>query len=199
MHAKETIIDREQLYLKLKATESSLSDAYYTLEELANATYDAKLHKIADDADPIDFQKYFDSFCQDHWQQFLDYLESIDVKIERYYRDSKFVFSTDFLNKIECSDFEAFVETLADNYSSNPVFAHGLSNVDDELLDLIEEALAAGRISKHDVDEEIDELLVLIADVNATTKKLDEAVDYLETFKANQMQYWAEYLEAHVD
>lgn len=190
---------REQLYLKLKAAESSLSDAYYTLEELANTTYDAKLYKIADDADPHDFQKYFDSFCQDHWQQFLDYLESIDVKIEKRNHSSKFTFSTEFLDKVECTDFKVFVETLADNYSSNPVFAHGLSNVDDGLLDLIEEALAAGRIDEHDVNEEIDELLVLIPDINSTTKKLDEAADYLETFKANQMQYWVEYLEAYED
>lgn len=59
-------MDREQLRLKLKAAESSLSDAYYVLEELANSTYDSKLYKIADDADPHDFQNYFDSFCQDH-------------------------------------------------------------------------------------------------------------------------------------
>lgn len=190
---------REQLYLKLKAAESSLSDAYYTLEELANTTYDAKLYKITDDADPHDFQKYFDSFCQDHWQQFLDYLESIDVKLSSRSNSSKFTFSTEFLDKVECTDFKVFVETLADNYSSNPVFAHGLSNVDDGLLDLIEEALAAGRIDEHDVNEEIDELLVLIPDINATTKKLDEAADYLETFKANQMQYWVEYLEAYED
>lgn len=190
---------REQLYLKLKAAESSLSDAYYTLEELANTHYDAKLYKIADDADPHDFQKYFDSFCQDHWQQFLDYLESIDVKLSSRSNSSKFTFSTEFLDKVECTDFKVFVETLADNYSSNPVFAHGLSNVDDGLLDLIEEALAAGRIDEHDVNEEIDELLVLIPDINATTKKLDEAADYLETFKANQMQYWVEYLEAYED
>ena len=182
-------MDREQLRLKLKAAESSLSDAYYTLEELANATFDNKLYKIADEADPHDFEEYFDSFCQDHWQQFLDYLESIEVKLSSRNNSSKFAFSTEFLDKVDCSDFEAFVETLADNYSSNPVFAHGLSNVDDGLLDLIEEALAAGRIDEHDVDEEIDELLVLIPDINATAKKLDEAADYLETFKANQMQY----------
>ena len=192
-------MDREQLRLKLKATESSLSDAYYTLEELANVTFDNKLYKIADEADPHDFEEYFDSFCQDHWQQFLDYLESIEVKLSSRNNSSKFAFSTEFLDKVDCSDFEAFVETLADNYSSNPVFAHGLSNVDDELLDLIEEALAAGRIDEHDVDEEIDELLVLIPDINATAKKLDEAADYLETFKANQMQYWVDYLEAYGD
>lgn len=190
---------REQLRLKLKATESSLSDAYDVLEELANSTYDNKLYKIADEADPHDFEEYFDSFCQDHWQQFLDYLESIDVKIEKRNHSSKFAFSTEFLDKVDCSDFKAFVETLADNYSSNPVFAHGLSNVDDGLLDLIEEALAAGRIDEHDVDEEIDELLVLIPDINAAAKKLDEAADYLETFKAHQMQYWVEYLEAYGD
>ena len=190
---------REQLYLKLKAAESSLSDAYYVLEELANSTYDNKLYKIADEADPHDFEEYFDSFCQDHWQQFLDYLESIGVKLSRRNHSSKFAFSTEFLDKVECTDFKSFVETLADNYSSNPVFAHGLSNVDDGLLDLIEEALAAGRIDGHDVNEEIDELLVLIPDINATTKKLDEAADYLETFKANQMQYWVEYLEAYGD
>lgn len=192
-------MDREQLRLKLKAAESSLSDAYYVLEELANSTYDNKLYKIADEADPHDFEEYFDSFCQDHWQQFLDYLESIEVKLSSRNSSSKFTFSTEFLDKVDCSDFEAFVETLADNYSSNPVFAHGLSNVDDGLLDLIEEALAAGRIDEHDVDEEIDELLVLIPDINATAKKLDEAADYLETFKANQMQYWADYLEAYGD
>ena len=192
-------MDREQLRLKLKAAESSLSDAYYVLEELANSTYDNKLYKIADEADPHEFEEYFDSFCQDHWQQFLDYLESIDVKIEKRNHSSKFTFSTEFLDKVDCSDFEAFVETLADNYSSNPVFAHGLSNVDDGLLDLIGEALAAGRIDEHDVNEEIDELLVLIPDINATTKKLDEAADYLETFKANQMQYWVDYLEAYGD
>lgn len=192
-------MDREQLRLKLKAAESSLSDAYYILEELANSTYDNKLYKIADEADPHDFEEYFDSFCQDHWQQFLDYLESIEVKLSSRNNSSKFAFSTEFLDKVDCSDFEAFVETLADNYSSNPVFAHGLSNVDDGLLDLIEEALAAGRIYEHDVNEEIDELLVLIPDINATTKKLDEAADYLETFKANQMQYWVEYLEAYGD
>ena len=192
-------MDREQLRLKLKAAESSLSDAYYVLEELANSAYDNKLYKIADEADPHDFEEYFDSFCQDHWQQFLDYLESIDVKIEKRNHSSKFTFSTEFLDKVDCSDFEAFVETLADNYSSNPVFAHGLSNVDDGLLDLIGEALAAGRIDEHDVNEDIDELLVLIPDINATTKKLDEAADYLETFKANQMQYWVDYLEAYGD
>lgn len=192
-------MDREQLYLKLKATESSLSDAYYTLEELANVTFDNKLYKIADEADPHDFEEYFDSFCQDHWQQFLDYLESIEVKLSSRNNSSKFAFSTEFLDKVDCSDFKAFVETLADNYSSNPVFAHGLSNVDDGLLDLIEEALAAGRIDEHDVNEEIDELLVLIPDINATAKKLDEAADYLETFKANQMQYWVDYLEAYGD
>lgn len=192
-------MDREQLRLKLKAAESSLSDAYYVLEELANSTYDNKLYKIADDADPHDFEEYFDSFCQDHWQQFLDYLESIEVKLSSRNNSSKFAFSTEFLDKVDCSDFEAFVETLADNYSSNPVFVHGLSNVDDGLLDLIEEALAAGRIDEHDVDEEIDELLVLIPDINATAKKLDEAADYLETFKANQMQYWVDYLEAYGD
>ena len=192
-------MDREQLRLKLKATESSLSDAYYVLEELANSTYDNKLYKIADEADPHDFEEYFDSFCQDHWQQFLDYLESIEVKLSSRNNSSKFTFSTEFLDKVDCSNFEAFVETLADNYSSNPVFAHGLSNVDDGLLDLIEEALAAGRIDEHDVDEEIDELLVLIPDINATAKKLGEAADYLETFKANQMQYWVDYLEAYGD
>lgn len=192
-------MDREQLRLKLKAAESSLSDAYYTLAELANATFDNKLYKIADEADPHDFEEYFDSFCQDHWQQFLDYLESIDVKLSRRNNSSKFAFSTEFLDKVKCTDFKSFVETLADDYSSNPVFAHGLSNVDDGLLDLIEEALAAGRINEHDVDEEIDELLVLIPDINATTKKLDEAADYLETFKANQMQYWVDYLEAYAD
>lgn len=192
-------MDKEQLRLKLKATESSLSDAYYVLEELANSTYDNKLYKIADEADPHDFEEYFDSFCQDHWQQFLDYLESIEVKIEKRNHSSKFTFSTEFLDKIDCSDFEAFVETLADNYSSNPVFAHGLYNVDDGLLDLIEEALEAGRIDEHDIDEEIDELLVLIPDINATAKKLDEAADYLETFKAHQMQYWVDYLEAYGD
>ena len=192
-------MDREQLRLKLKATESSLSDAYYVLEELANSTYDNKLYKIADEADPHDFEEYFDSFCQDHWQQFLDYLESIEVKLSSRNNSSKFTFSTEFLDKVDCSNFEAFVETLADNYSSNPVFAHGLSNVDDGLLDLIEEALAAGRIDEHDVDEEIDELLALIPDINATAKKLDEAADYLETFKANQMQYWVDYLEAYGD
>lgn len=192
-------MDREQLRLKLKAAESSLSDAYYVLEELANSTYDNKLYKIADDADPHDFEEYFDSFCQDHWQQFLDYLESIEVKLSSRNNSSKFAFSTEFLDKVDCSDFEAFVETLADNYSSNPVFVHGLSNVDDGLLDLIEEALAAGRIDEHDVDEEIDELLVLIPDINATAKKLDEAADYLETFKANQIQYWVDYLEAYGD
>lgn len=192
-------MDREQLRLKLKATESSLSDAYYVLEELANSTYDNKLYKIADEADPHDFEEYFDSFCQDHWQQFLDYLESIEVKLSSRNNSSKFAFSTEFLDKVDCSDFKAFVETLADNYSSNPVFAHGLSNVDDGLLDLIEEALEAGRIDEHDVDEEIDELLVLIPDINATAKKLDEAADYLETFKAHQMQYWVEYLEAYGD
>lgn len=192
-------MDREQLRLKLKAAESSLSDAYYVLEELANTTYDAKLYKIADDADPHDFQKYFDSFCQDHWQQFLDYLESIEVKIEKRNHSSKFTFSTEFLDKVDCSNFEAFVETLADNYSSNPVFAHGLSNVDDGLLDLIEEALAAGRIDEHDVDEEIDEMLVLIPDINATTKKLDEAADYLERFKAHQMDLFVEYVEMYGD
>lgn len=192
-------MDREQLRLKLKATESSLSDAYYVLEELANSTYDNKLYKIADEADPHDFEEYFDSFCQDHWQQFLDYLESIEVKLSSRNNSSKFTFSTEFLDKVDCSNFEAFVETLADNYSSNPVFAHGLSNVDDGLLDLIEEALAAGRIDEHDVDEEIDELLVLIPDINATAKKLEEAADYLETFKANQMQYWVDYLEAYGD
>lgn len=185
--------------MKLKAAESSLSDAYYVLEELTNSTYDNKLYKIADEADPHDFQEYFDSFCQDHWQQFLDYLESIDAKLSRRNNSSKFAFSTEFLDKAECTDFKSFVETLADNYSSNPVFAHGLSNVDDALLDLIEEALAAGRIDEHDVDEEIDELLVLIPDINATAKKLDEAADYLETFKAHQMQYWVEYLEAYAD
>lgn len=190
-------MDREQLRLKLKATESSLSDAYYTLEELANVTFDNKLYKIADEADPHDFEECFDSFCQDHWQQFLDYLESIEVKLSSRNNSSKFTFSTEFLDKVDCSNFEAFVETLADNYSSNPVFAHGLSNVDDGLLDLIEETLAAGRIDEHDVDEEIDELLVLIPDINATAKKLDEAADYLETFKANQMQYWVDYLEAY--
>lgn len=192
-------MDREQLRLKLKAAESSLSDAYYVLEELANSTYDNKLYKIADEAGPHDLEEYFDSFCQDHWQQFLDYLESIEVKLSSRNNSSKFAFSTEFLDKIDCSDFEAFVETLADNYSSNPVFAHGLSNVDDGLLDLIEEALAAGRIDEHDVNEEIDELLVLIPDINATAKKLDEAADYLETFKANQMQYWVDYLEAYGD
>lgn len=192
-------MDREQLRLKLKAAESSLSDAYYVLEELANSTYDNKLYKIADEADPHDFEEYFDSFCQDHWQQFLDYLESIEVKLSRRNNSSKFAFSTEFLDKVDCSDFKAFVETLADNYSSNPVFAHGLSNVDDALLDLIEEALAAGRIDEHDVNEEIDELLVLIPDINATTKKLDEAADYLETFKAHQIQYWVDYLEAYAD
>lgn len=192
-------MDREQLYLKLKATESSLSDAYYTLEELANTTYDAKLTKIADDADPHDFQKYFDSFCQDHWQQFLDYLESIEVKLSSRNNSSKFTFSTEFLDKVDCTDFKSFVETLADNYSSNPVFAHGLSNVNDALLDLIEEALAAGRIDEHDVDEEIDELLVLIPDINAATKKLDEAADYLERFKAHQLDLWVEYIEAYGD
>lgn len=192
-------MDREQLYLKLKAAESSLSDAYYVLEELANSKYDNKLYKIADAADPHDFEKYFDSFCQDHWQQFLDYLESIEVKIEKRNHSSKFIFSTEFLDKVECSDFKSFIETLADNYSSNPVFAHGLSKVDDALLDLIEEALAAGRIDEHDVNEEIDELLVLIPDINASAKKLDEAADYLETFKAHQMQYWVEYLEAYAD
>ena len=192
-------MDREQLRLKLKAAESSLSDAYCVLEELANSTYGNKLYKIADEADPHDFQEYFDSFCQDHWQQFLDYLESIDVKLSSRNSSSKFAFSTEFLDKVDCSNFEAFVETLADNYSSNPVFAHGLSNVDDGLLDLIEEALAAGRIDEHDVDEEIDELLVLIPDINAAAKKLDEAADYLETFKAHQMQHWVEYLEAYGD
>lgn len=192
-------MDRERLRLKLKAAESSLSDAYYVLEELANSTYDNKLYKIADEADPHDFEEYFDSFCQDHWQQFLDYLESIEVKIEKRNHSSKFNFSTEFLDKVDYSDFKAFVETLADNYSSNPVFAHGLSDVDDALLDLIEEALAAGRIDEHDVNEEIDELLVLIPDINAATKKLDEAADYLERFKAHQMQYWVEYLEAYGD
>ena len=190
-------MDREQLRLKLKAAESSLSDAYYVLEELANSTYDNKLYKIADEADPHDFEEYFDSFCQDHWQQFLDYLESIEIKLSSRNNSSKFTFSTEFLDKVDCSDFKAFVETLADDYSSNPVFAHGLSNVDDGLLDLIEEALAAGRINEHDVDEEIDELLVLIPDINAAAKKLDEAADYLETFKAHQMQYWVDYLEAY--
>ena len=192
-------MDREQLRLKLKAAESSLSDAYYVLEELANSTYDNKLYKIADEADPHEFEEYFDSFCQDHWQQFLDYLESIEVKLSSRNNSSKFAFSTEFLDKVDCSDFKAFVETLADNYSSNPVFAHGLSNIDDGLLDLIEEALAAGRIDEHDVNEEIDELLVLIPDINASAKKLDEAADYLETFKAHQMQYWVEYLEAYAD
>ena len=192
-------MDREQLRLKLKAAESSLSDAYYVLEELANSTYDDKLYKIADEADPHDFEEYFDSFCQDHWQQFRDYLESIDVDVEQCNHGDKFVFSTEFLDKVDCSDFKAFVETLADNYSSNSVFAHGLSNVDDGLLDLIEEALAAGRIDEHDVNEEIDELLVLIPDINASAKKLDEAADYLERFKAHQMQYWVEYLEAYAD
>lgn len=192
-------MDREQLRLKLKAAESSLSDAYYTSEELANTTYDAKLTKIADDAGPHDFQKYFDSFCQDHWQQFLDYLESIEVKLSSRNNSSKFTFSTELLDKVDCSDFKAFVETLADNYSSNPVFAHGLSNVDDGLLDLIEEALAAGRIDEHYVNEEIDELLVLIPDINATTKKLDEAADYLERFKAHQLDLWVEYIEAYGD
>lgn len=192
-------MDREQLRLKLKAAESSLSDAYYVLEELANSTYDSKLYKIADDADPHDFQKYFDSFCQDHWQQFLDYLESIEVKIEKRNHSSKFTFSTEFLDKVDCSDFKAFVETLADNYSSNPVFAHGLSNVDDGLLDIVEEALAAGRIGEHDVDEEIDEMLVLIPDINASAKKLDEAADYLERFKAHQLDLWVEYIEAYGD
>lgn len=192
-------MDREQLRLKLKAAESSLSDAYYMLEELANSTYDNKLYKIADDADPHDFQKYFDSFCQDHWQQFLDYLESIEVKLSSHNNSSKFTFSTEFLDKIDCSDFKAFVETLADNYSSNPVFAHGLSNVDDGLLDIIDEALAAGRINEHDVDEEIDEMLVLIPDINAATKKLDEAADYLERFKAHQMDLFVEYVEMYGD
>ena len=192
-------MDREQLRLKLKAAESSLSDAYYVLEELANSTYDNKLYKIADEADPHEFEEYFDSFCQDHWQQFLDYLESIEVKLSSRNNSNKFTFSTEFLDKVDCSDFKAFVETLADNYSSNPIFAHGLSNVDDRLLDLIDEALATGRINEHDVDEEIDELLVLIPDINATAKKLDEAADYLETFKAHQMQYWVEYLEAYAD
>lgn len=190
-------MDREQLRLKLKAAESSLSDAYYALEELANSTYDSKLYKIADDADPHDFQKYFDSFCQDHWQQFLDYLESIEVKLSSRNNSSKFTFSTEFLDKVDCSDFKAFVETLADNYSSNPVFAHGLSNVDDGLLDLIEEALAAGRINEHGVDEEIDEMLVLIPDINASAKKLDEAADYLERFKAHQLDLWVEYVESN--
>lgn len=192
-------MDREQLRLKLKAAESSLSDAYYMLEELANSTYDNKLYKIADDADPHDFQKYFDSFCQDHWQQFLDYLESIEVKLSSHNNSSKFTFSTEFLDKVDCSDFKAFVETLADNYSSNPVFAHGLSNVDDGLLDIIDEALAAGRINEHDVDEEIDEMLVLIPDINAATKKLDEAADYLERFKAHQMDLFVEYVEMYGD
>lgn len=192
-------MDREQLRLKLKAAESSLSDAYYVLEELANATYDSKLYKIADDADPHDFQKYFDSFCQDHWQQFLDYLESIEVKLISRNNSSKFTFSTEFLDKVDCSDFKAFVETLADNYSSNPVFAHGLSNIDDGLLDLIEEALAAGRIDEHDVDEEIDEMLVLIPDINASAKKLDEAADYLERFKTHQMDLFVEYVEMYGD
>lgn len=192
-------MDREQLRLKLKAAESSLSDAYYVLEELANSTYDNKLYKIADDADPHDFQKYFDSFCQDHWQQFLDYLESIEVKLSSHNNSSKFTFSTEFLDKVDCSDFKAFVETLADNYSSNPVFAHGLSNVDDGLLDIIDEALAAGRINEHDVDEEIDEMLVLIPDINAATKKLDEAADYLERFKAHQMDLFVEYVEMYGD
>lgn len=192
-------MDREQLRLKLKAAESSLSDAYYMLEELANSTYDNKLYKIADDADPHDFQKYFDSFCQDHWQQFLDYLESIEVKLSSHDNSSKFTFSTEFLDKVDCSDFKAFVETLADNYSSNPVFAHGLSNVDDGLLDIIDEALAAGRINEHDVDEEIDEMLVLIPDINAATKKLDEAADYLERFKAHQMDLFVEYVEMYGD
>lgn len=192
-------MDREQLRLKLKAAESSLSDAYYVLEELANSAYDNKLYKIADESDPHDFEECFESFCQDHWQQFLDYLESIDVKLSSRNNSSKFAFSTDFLDKVECTDFKSFVETLADNYSSNPVFAHGLYNVDDGLLDLIKEALAAGRIDEHDVNEEIDELLVLIPDINATAKKLDEAADYLETFKAHQMQYWVDYLEAYGD
>lgn len=102
-------MDREQLRLKLKAAESSLSDAYYTLEELANTTYDSKLYKIAGDADPHDFQKYFDSFCQDHWQQFLDYLESIEVKLISHNNSSKFTFSTEFLDKVECTDFKSFV------------------------------------------------------------------------------------------
>lgn len=189
-------MNREEMQLKLQSASDKLKEVFDRLEKFTTFYYDLKLHQIAAEADNEDFDRYFDDFCEINYQDFKDFIDSLDIETEQVGRTSAFTMKTSYLKDIDCDDeFKYFVETLAQKVCTHPDVSYELAEVNDELLDHIESSIAEGHLTEEDVNEDIEEILAAIPDVEESIKDLQKADEYIGRFKTNQLSYWNDYVD----
>ena len=189
-------MNREEMRLKLQSASDKLKEVFDRLQRYTTLYYNLKLYEINAEADKEDFDKYFDDFCEENYQDFEDFLYHHNVETIQVGRTSSFALTTKYLNDIDDDDeFKYFVETLAQKVCSDPDISYELAEVNDALLDHIEESIANDTLTEEDVDEDVDDLLAAIPDVEDSIKDLKAVDDYITNFKANQLSYWNDYVD----
>ena len=189
-------MNREEMRLKLQSASDKLKEVFDRLKVYTTPYYDLKLHEISAEADRDHFDKYFDDFCEISYQEFKDFIESLDVETIQVGRTSSFALTTKYLNDIDDDyEFKYFVETLAQKVCSDPDVSYELAEINDALLDHIEESIANDTLTEEDVDEDVDDLLAAIPDVEESIKNLKAVDEYITNFKANQLSYWIDYVD----
>ena len=186
---------REELRLKLQDASDKLKEVFNELEPVATEYHDLKLREISAEADDADFDKYFDDFCELSFEDFKDFIENRNVRMDYVGRTSSLTFTTNYLKDIDCDEFDYFVETLAMKSSRDGSYIDRIHHVDDKLLDDIEEMLVYGELDSNNIQEEIDDILAEIPRVKESIEDIKEAVDYVDSFKQNQLKYWIDYVE----
>ena len=189
-------MNREEMQLKLQSASDKLKEVFERLKEYTTPYYNLKLHKIAENADQDDFDRYFDDFCEINYRDFEDFLNYHEVETCEVGRTSSFTLTTKYLQGIDDDDeFKYFVETLAQKVCTNPDVSYELAEVNDDLLDHIEESIANDTLTEDDIDEDIDEILAAIPDVEESIKDLKAVDEFITNFKANQLSYWSDYVD----
>lgn len=72
-------MNREEMRLKLQSASDKLKEVFDKLQVYTTPYYNLKLYEIAAESDKEDFDKYFDDFCEDNYQDFEDFLYHHDV------------------------------------------------------------------------------------------------------------------------
>lgn len=190
------------------------------LENIENEIHNNKLYDVIMAEDEIcknyldeygkelDFNSYFDEFCRVYWEDFVEYLSSLDVEVQ-FGRTSSFYFVSknsryledggDIYNSIEILEYE-ILDCLRIEYNDDilDMYLEKQTDLDEYELDDLESMLEF----TNDLLEcsESDYLIVInefIKEIDEAINNINEASNQLEQFKADQVQIFTNFLYNH--
>lgn len=193
------------------------------LENIENEIHNNKLYDVIMAKDEIcknyldgydgelDFNSYFDEFCRVYWEDFVEYLSSLDVEVLQVGRTSSFCFVSknssylkdggDIYNSIEILEYE-ILDCLKIEYNDDilDMYLEKQTDLDEYELDDLESMLEF----TNDLLEcsESDYLIVInefIKEIDEAINNINEASNHLEQFKANQVQIFINFLYIYSD